>query len=564
MGSTSGGASPNARIQNWIRIVSKKIVLADKYIILGFLIFAAFYQLSLWYYHSPHLLLGDSANIAGIAAAREYPQLFKGDELLGDLDNVGFYKTVHFPFIQLITRATKSYGLTFNLFVGIHVFVQMVGFYILGRVFYRDQFWAVLLALLALVYFKFGLGEFWGITNYVIPRFTFQTLLPYQLAAAYYWRSSPRVWPWLMISAGLLMYVHPVSAPAWGFAIWLGLWIFHPYEWSLLKRVSVMLCLGILFLAVTASFIVNFISHHAPLMTPDYDRVYHIAEYRFIKGFFDIRQSLADYLRQLTKQPIAVLVILACLIVPFGYIRTDRRRFLLVGIWIIGLLVVSGLIPWLEQTVAKVYRVMPPGVDLLRGLRYILPLIMILALWLLREIAEMTKRPVITGIVGIALFVYVSQSADFFSRLYPIAGMVKGCCLGKFSGISDKEKRELNVLRAVRRLTPPGAAILSTKLGLQIRYFALRPIVYCRRDGDAFIYSDHAELVRWYERDREMKAAFGIKNGREKTEKLIAMGKKYGADYLLVDYPLTRQQCVSLPADPVYRKHGYTLLQVTE
>ena len=50
-----------------------------------------------------------------------------------------------------------------------------------------------------------------------------------------------------MLGAGVLVFVHPVSTPAWGLALWLGFIPFLPIGWSLRKRIGVMFALALLF-----------------------------------------------------------------------------------------------------------------------------------------------------------------------------------------------------------------------------------------------------------------------------------------------------------------------------
>ena len=64
----------------------------------------------------------------------------------------------------------------------------------------------------------------------------------------------PSRWVWVMLGAGILVFVHPVSTPAWGLALWLGFIPFLPIGWSLRKRIGVMLGLALLFLIATSPF----------------------------------------------------------------------------------------------------------------------------------------------------------------------------------------------------------------------------------------------------------------------------------------------------------------------
>jgi hypothetical protein len=117
------------------------------------------------------------------------------------------------------------------------VWLQLSGFYLLGRVAFASRLWSLVLAAVAAVTLHLPLGEIWGLWPDALPRVS----LPFLLAAAYRWRSHPPAWPWLMLAAGALTYVHPVSSPAWALAVWLGFLPFLPAEWPLSRRAAQLL-----------------------------------------------------------------------------------------------------------------------------------------------------------------------------------------------------------------------------------------------------------------------------------------------------------------------------------
>jgi hypothetical protein len=194
---------------------------------------------------------GDAANIATFAAARDHPHLFDGDEVLGIPGLSRWYPTIHVPFVRAFARITGDYGTALQAPLGLHVFLQGVGFYLFGRVLFESRYWAFLLAIVTFMRVDVNLGELWGVYSYPLPRVTFQSLLPFLAAAAYYWRATPRMWPAIMVAAGLLIYIHPVSTPAWGLALWLGFLPFLPARWSPTRSSLVMLGLGGVFFLVT-------------------------------------------------------------------------------------------------------------------------------------------------------------------------------------------------------------------------------------------------------------------------------------------------------------------------
>ena len=136
---------------------------------------------------------------------------------LGDSNNIGIYATIHIPLIRLLDRLTGDYGLAYAWLVFPETFLQLLGFYILGRVLFKNRFWAFLLAFLtAMTVINIGLGEIWGVWRDALPRVTFQSLLPFLLALVLVWKDRPGRWPWLMIFAGLACLCPPDQCPGLG------------------------------------------------------------------------------------------------------------------------------------------------------------------------------------------------------------------------------------------------------------------------------------------------------------------------------------------------------------
>src|SRR5437868_10161278 len=106
----------------------------DALVIFGFFCFSLFAEIGILQAgHYPYIALsGDGANITSYSAGWDHPELFKGDELLGDLHNISFYATIHIPLTRLLGRFVGSYSVAFVLPLGITTFVQLLGFYILG------------------------------------------------------------------------------------------------------------------------------------------------------------------------------------------------------------------------------------------------------------------------------------------------------------------------------------------------------------------------------------------------------------------------------------------------
>lgn len=542
---------------------AQRISWADAAIVLVFLLLALMHQYGRFGGAYPFAttngfvyLEGDAANIASLAAGWDHPELFRDDELLADRRNFRNYLTVHIPVIRGLTRISGEYGAAFSSLLWLHVFVQAMGFYVLGRVIFQSRFWALLLAIVTLMPISLNLSEYWGIFDNPEPRFSFQALLPYVLALALYWRLRPGRWPWLMAIAGTLMYVHPVSAPTWGFAIWLGLWAFQPPSWSLKKSLGYMLLLGVVFLLVASPFLLHYLLSHAH-GTPQgaqYDQVYKIMKVRFAVGYLDLYLALYGFIYSWSGKAgfywawAVVGVVLVTLLR-----RGDRKIVFLVGLWTAGLLTVSLAIPWAEQTISRAYGWIPVELDLVRGIRYTIPLMLLFCLWPIAEIAKKLQRgnarkspgKIVATIalctIGgflVALWTYRYQPREI---LHTLSCFRHGEVVCEWQDVKQRRPNVpafVEALNAVRRETAPGSKILPTSYlyELQIRYYALRPVVYAWKDGGLLAYSNHAGLIKWYENYNEMEAINNKQDVKAKLEALLVVSRRLEAQYLLIDY----------------------------
>ena len=112
--------------------------------------------------------------------------------------------------------------------------------------------YATLLALMSLRKVDLTI-DYIGSFHDVEPRFLFQAFLPWLLASVIRLGDRPSLWPMIMAGAGLLIYVHPVSAPSVAFATWLGLWAYRveTIPVALLRLIVA----GVVFLLVSAPFL---------------------------------------------------------------------------------------------------------------------------------------------------------------------------------------------------------------------------------------------------------------------------------------------------------------------
>jgi hypothetical protein len=537
--------------------------------IIIFLAYAGWYFLGRLEANYPVVLLsGDGGNIASYAAALDHPDWFKNDPALGDSNNIGIYATIHIPLIRLLDRLTGDYGLAYTWLVFPETFLQLLGFYILGRLLFKNRFWAFLLAFLtAMMVINIGLGEIWGVWRDALPRVTFQSLLPFLLALVLVWKDRPRYWPWLMVFAGLLVYVHPISAPAWGFAIWLSLWLLQPRGWSWKHRILVMLGLGVLFLIPIIPFAINYLHYNARGQAVDYTTVMTVLQIYSPANLLNAPAALGTFLWNSTLS-LLLPVALVGFVVTWLIKKEDRVAIKVILLWAAGIFIISILVPSVERLIEQRLHILPLETELVRCLRYFVPLLLLFWLWPLAELAPRLVNQWARSAVfalGIVLFGFwgATNRPDVSAMLRVVT------CISKARLVCESNRPIDGLIATLRTQTQPGEGVLffnqdpvNTSQTLSVRYAALRPMVYTERDSGILGYADRAALPFWLETTEQWESLRTIADPQERLKGLVSMALRLNAVYLVIDFKVAPQMIDTMPATMVMQNDGYILLKV--
>lgn len=534
-----------------------------------FLAFAVLYFLGRLQGNFPIVLLsGDASNIASYAAARNDPQLFTGDPALGDSNAAGVYATLHIPLLQAVAAAAGDYGLAFTWLLLPHIFLHLLGYYILGRALFKSRLWAFVFAWLsAMMVIDVGLGEFWGLWRDALPRFTFQALLPYLLTLALHWKDTPTRWPWLMLLAGALVYAHPISAPTWGFAIWLGLWLCLPPAWTWRRRILTMLSLGILFVLMLMPFAVNYFSYQASSQPADLAAVRAILEKYYPADLLNPPAALAAFVLAMSKNlliPVALLGLAAA----WFLLRGQRQALKLVLIWAAGIAAVTLLIPSLERLIEQALHILPLETELTRGIRYFVPLLLIFWVWPFALFIPRLNQPAAARVfmalgLLLALFWSATHNPDGRRLLAAVS------CLARGQLVCETDRQTDGMLLALRDQTPPGTCVFNfnedprfNSNTLMVRYAALRPMVYTIRDHGILSYANRAALPTWLNTTLQVEELQTLTSAALRLERLIPLAKSLGAEVLVVDFKLSEKLIAAYPVDIVFKNETYTILNL--
>lgn len=547
--------------------------LPDLFVLLFFGIVTFVMFMYLWAGVAPELTItGDAANIASFAAAIDHPDLFTGDELLENHENFGFYKTIHIPVIRWLGKFSGGYGNAFMRLSWLHMFLQAAGFYLLGCVIFRVRIWAAIFSFVAL---WFGIilviGEFWGIYKDPLPRVSFQALLPFLLAACYYWRDKPARWPWLMGAAGLLMYVHPVSTPAWGLALWCGFVFYLPGHWSVFKKLLYMIFIGFAFLIVTGPYLLIYLGNHSHGAVVSYDEVHSIMVSIFNGGILDVPYAVMDFIYTISfkfghgSRMMAPALLLPGAICGFAYLKKFKRKdagsYKIILGWLFGLLLACAVLPFAEQEICRRFRMIPLELDLIRGLRYIVPLCMLFCVWPLAEYykkceSEITrKRILIIGIVAAVSWAAMHLPPPVARRVY------QSVVSRQFIPCVTNQGELKEVMDFIRDELPPGSRVFPPRgrLGVAVRYYALKPVVFCEKDRGAFAYANHSRLLEWNDTMLRVNSIQASPSAQDRLDGLMELAADHGADYLFVNYDAAQINHDKTKGKLVFRNTMYSV-----
>ena len=168
----------------------------------------------------------DAGNIASYLAAGDYPENFEMDELLSNPENFSEYFTVYLPIVSGLSRLTGSYASAFLTLVVPVTLLHLLGYYLLGKKILMNRLMAFCFALVTAIPISLPLSEYFGLSPDILPRTLYQAVLPYGLLLLLAFKSRPH-WFWLVsLAFTLMLYIHPVSGPAWVGVCLLSLLIF--------------------------------------------------------------------------------------------------------------------------------------------------------------------------------------------------------------------------------------------------------------------------------------------------------------------------------------------------
>jgi hypothetical protein len=579
MGSRSEKASlqtywPDTGINlNQIPLKRWQFTWADAAAVAVFAVFALGNFLARWKGIVPFIFLGSDAGIvSSFVAAFEHPDLFRHDVLLGNINNFRYYLAVHPVLIYALKKIVGDYGTAYIFLLPFITLAQAIGFYLLGMVLFRNRYWAFLLALITLCPIALPIRESWGAYHDPLPRSLFHAFLPYLLAAAFHFQDRRRAWPWIMVGCGFAFYIHPVSAPHWAFALWLGMWLFLPGQWSWGKKIGFMFGLGLVFVAMVLPWLANLVlvHEHALDTAVKYRDLVPIISARVGPELLNVGLALEMWKKQIFSWPMALYcswALIASAAVAY-LLPTMRKRVLLVAVWALGILFVAVGLTYAEQTICKTFGLSRFQMDSIRGIKYLVPLMLLLCIWPLAAISNVLPRRSFKrlGVMLVGALLLAGWAHYYPPNLFMkcLKSWVHGSIMPP---VSPVEKEILAAVDSVHKYVPKGDRILPLTLALEIRYSALRPVVYSYKDGGIFADTNRAALLTWNKIKNEVRgitASICANNLSSGLRRLQSLSRSLGAEYTIVNCKISPDVARTNGWDIIWSNPLYTLMRLRQ
>lgn len=538
-------------------------------------------------FNSFALLTPDLGVYASLAAAQEQPALFANDPLLSKKENTNSYTMAFVPLIKGLKSIFGNYGTACAFLLPFFIFIHLTGYYVLGISIFKNP-WAGLLTALLISAPILTYYDFWGLSLDALPRFLYQGLIPFLLAVSILRGNNPKWWPVIMGGLGLLNYIHPLSTPTWAIAFTFALWLSVPgmQFWKKLRMLA--LAIGIL-IVILLPFLMNYFGSTVTEthLVVNYDQTFNILHTHFstmstanplaiLSNFFVGTQGFVYNFIWYFVCGLAITAMIYGLSSQKS--SDDYNHARQISGWMAGIFIGSGLLPVLEQAVFAYLKQIPPEFELLRTLRYMIPLILlaaIYALWMARNYIQhkFSLNPILSSRLlvgaGIILLIAWGGRGELQRREFRHAVRQNITCWLQSKIICDLPQQSMDliaVLDEIRQKTPVGARIFSEGQEVAVRYYALRPLMFTYKDGAPMAYTDQEQLLVWSKQHNVMnKLAFFRKfpfRRKGFMKDIVELAVNAEAEYIIFSEPYNSTLFYPDILGLVYSNESYSLFRI--
>lgn len=385
------------------------------------------------------------------------------------------------------------------------IFIFYAGWYALGRWLYGSPALAALLALVCGITVWVGWGTFWGISHSdPVPRVFFAALLPLLLWLALFALQRAALRPVAMLCCGAAIWVHGVSALNFGAMVFIA-YLCLPARGNYLSAHmrNLFYCLVAFFTPVLI-FLWPEISSGRKFKPEELAIFHELFELRWQEDYGHFFQRLVAFLSPAGP----ALPIMAGGMsgwVALLFLGNEREKMLCKAApcFLIALVLVI-IFSWLETKLSSSLGRLPMGHELVRGLRFLVPVSWLLIVGGIGCLTgQNARRLILCG--AVAAVALLAHDRQIMAAHYAFAQM-SGLRLPLADKADQARKQALELAAVMAKLeesVPPGEAVYCPEDAMQVRYVARRPLAHSFKDGYLHFYNRDVERAKkWLELER--------------------------------------------------------------
>ena len=489
---------------------------------------------------------GDAGNVASFVAGWLHHGRFVSDLVLANQHNYRFYITAMIPLVMFFDIFTHDLGTAYALLYFPLIFLQLLGFYFLGKHLFKSSLWALLLVVLTFPPIQIFGGEMWGVYSEPLVRMSFGAILPFLILLFLRLAHKPRWLPFLFMLCGISVYFHSVSAPTVTLALWLGAFALKPQDESFFKRFRRLILAGLVFIAIALPFALVFFAGFPSLQSSTAIVGMNASmrnTFASVTGsqYYHAWAALGMILRGVGAKYAFIWIpgLVAFFLVP--RLRPEYRaicRFFL--LFMLGIILGSFGIALVDQTVSGLLHRSPLEIDLIRNMHFMVPILILGCVWVLREASAcmMTTQAHYSRIFAIAFFAITGVFAGIVWHETPTRISDALGISAAPNELSSKPDVDSSAMLTYIHNLPIDSSVLpidAETMGLAIRYDSLQPVVYLRKDMNALMYSGSPDANTWWRDHQIMDSLLTASAAGEASQLLHKMVDMSKPKYLLFD-----------------------------
>lgn len=467
----------------------------------------------------------DLATYAQGMAGAAKPAFFFGDPIVATPTQANSIPNAERMLASLLTPG-DAYAIGLLRACAIILVVYFVSWYVFGRWLFHERLAAILLVALVSITVWVGFGTFWGITHSdPVPRVFHAALWPWMLMLAILGFRHVALRPLALFCAGLGMWLHGVSALNTGAMIFCAFFFHRPKTCSLGRHGRVLGFSLLAFFVPVLLFLWPSLSQGQSFTPEQLEILAQAFMIRWHEDYGNIPGTLLSLV--LPWNPIAyigyagLLATLWCRFYPNDRLR-DLSRMMPAFFFAMCCVILFSL---LETRYAADFGRIPMGHELVRGVKFFVPLFWIMICAFLVYFLKFLPKKGSTALVGLCIvsILVFSQDKQHIAAQYAIAAQT-GIQLplaeeGQRMAYAADLAREA-VMAVHERITPGDRAFCLEDSMMALRYAGFCPLAYSFKDGYAFFYNkDYASMHEW------MTITKAVAKGEEGIRDAIAMTK---------------------------------------